>query len=114
LILGVITFTGFYGADGYTIIIENSEIQVLYAHCSPKFIVKKNQKVLKGEKIGEVGPKYIEAEENTKYFDSERKKNKRCLNWSTSSYNNKKRRLCRQSSRLTLRAALSHPHCFFF
>ena len=107
-------FTGFYGADGYTIIIENSEIQALYAHCSPKFIVRKNQKVLKGERIGEVGPKYVETEENSKYFDSERKKNKWSNNRSTSPYNNKKRRLRRQSSRLSLRAALSHSHCFFF
>lgn len=74
MILGTVTFTGFYGADGYTIIIENSEIQVIYAHCSPKFIVRKNQKILKGEKIGEVGPMYVEAEENTKYFDSNGRK----------------------------------------
>ncbi len=55
---------------GYTIIIENGNFQFLYGHLSPKFIVRKNQKILQGEKIGTVGPMYIDSEENTKYFDS--------------------------------------------
>lgn len=74
LTLGIVIFTGFYGADGYTIIVQNENIQVLYAHVSPKFIVRQNQKILRGEKIGEVGPKYVEAVENTQYFDSSGRK----------------------------------------
>ena len=69
-VVGTVTYTGFYGADGYTIIIQNDDIQVLYAHTSPNFIVKKNQKISQGEKIGNVGPKYIDSPDNTKYFDS--------------------------------------------
>ena len=68
--LGKVIFTGFYGADGYTIITQNNNIQVIYAHVSPEFIVKKNQQILKGEKIGSVGPMYIDSADNTKYFDS--------------------------------------------
>ena len=74
LIHGKVIFTGFYGADGYTIIIENNNIQVLYAHVSPNFIIKQNQNILQSEKIGEVGPKYIDSPENTKYFDNTGKK----------------------------------------
>lgn len=71
---GIVIFTGFYGADGYSIIIENNGIQVIYAHCSPFFLVHKNQKILQGQKIGEVGPMYIDTPENTKYFDSNGRK----------------------------------------
>lgn len=74
LILGTVTFIGFYGADGYTIIIENKNIQVIYAHVSPKFIVTQKQKIFKSQKIGNVGPMYIDSLENTKYFDSNGKK----------------------------------------
>lgn len=63
-------FTGFYGADGFTIIVENKNIQIIYAHVSPLFIVRKNQNILKGEKIGEIGPMYVDTPENAKYFDS--------------------------------------------
>lgn len=73
-ILGTIIFTGFYGADGYTIIEETPNITIIYAHVSPNFLVIKNQKVLKGQKIGEVGPLYIDSLENTKYFDKNGKK----------------------------------------
>ena len=59
---------------GYTIITENNNIQIIYAHVSPNFIVKKKQKIIKNKKIGEVGPIYIDSEENTKYFDSNGKK----------------------------------------
>ena len=62
---------GFYGADGYSIIIENSSLnlQIIYGHVSPDFIVSKNQSVKESEKIGTVGPKYVDSDENTKYYD---------------------------------------------
>lgn len=66
MILGTVIFTGFYGADGYSIIVQCKNFSVLYGHTSPNFIVKKNQKILKGQKIGEVGPLYIDAPENKK------------------------------------------------
>ena len=59
---------------GYTIVIEKDNIQVLYGHVSPQFIIMKKQKILKGQKIGEVGPMYIDAKENTSYFDSNGRK----------------------------------------
>ena len=59
---------------GYSIIIRYENFQFLYGHVSPKFIVRKNQKILQGQNIGEVGPMYIDSPENTKYFDSNGKK----------------------------------------
>ena len=57
---------------GYSIIIKNNNIQVIYAHVSPDFIVFQTQHISKKEKIGTVGPKYINSPENNKYFDSNR------------------------------------------
>jgi hypothetical protein len=41
---------------------------------SPNFLTKKNSLISEKQKIGTVGPKYIETDENTKYFDSNGKK----------------------------------------
>lgn len=50
---GTVIFTGFYGADGYSIIIENQEknLQIIYGHVSPNFIIIKNQIIKENEKI---------------------------------------------------------------
>lgn len=55
---------------GYTIIVENNNFQIIYAHVSPNFIVKKNQIIIKGEKIGQVGPLYIDSSAPSNYFDN--------------------------------------------
>ena len=67
---GTVAFTGFNGADGYSIIIKNQNLEIIYGHVSPNFIVKEKSKILEKQKIGTVGPKYIDSIENTKYFDS--------------------------------------------
>ena len=59
---------------GYSIIIENKNFQIIYGHVSPEFIVKPTSKIKEKQKIGTVGPKYIETKENTKYFDATGKK----------------------------------------
>lgn len=38
-ISGTITYTGFNGSGGYTIILENNDLKVIYCHVSPNFIV---------------------------------------------------------------------------
>lgn len=38
-ISGTISYTGFNGSGGYTIILENDNIQVIYCHVSPDFLV---------------------------------------------------------------------------
>ena len=67
---GEIIFTGFYGADGYTIILQSKNMQFIYAHVSPQFIVHPKQKIFQGKLIGKIGPMYVDTPENTKYFDS--------------------------------------------
>jgi len=67
---GKVTFTGFKGADGYTIIIENSNYKIIYGHVNPDFIVKENEIVMQGQVIGKVGPKYIYDTLNNLYHDN--------------------------------------------
>ena len=90
--LGMLFLLDFMEQIGYSIIIENQNIQVIYAHVSPNFMVSKNTNIIQNQKIGTVGPKYIDAIENTKYFDSNRQKDEWSNNRTSSSYNNKKRR----------------------
>ncbi len=96
---GVVSFTGFNGAYGYSIIIKNSNYEILYGHVSPNYIVSIGDTVLQNSIIGNIGPKYVS---NSPYKDSSRKIYKWKNNWSTSSFGYKKRRHSRQSFRLFL------------
>jgi len=68
---GVISFTGFLGANGFSIIQENNNLTVIYAHVSPEYIVSAGDFISIGKKIGHVGPKYIYNLENNIYTDNE-------------------------------------------
>lgn len=57
---GIVTKIEFSGANGNTIEIKNGEYIYQYAHISPEYMVEKGEKILKGELIAKVGPKYIE------------------------------------------------------
>ena len=70
---GKIIYTGFYGANGYTIILENSNdtsITATYSHLSPDYIVQIGEYVLKNQVIGYVGPKNVYNVANNPYKDS--------------------------------------------
>ena len=67
---GTVSYIGFKGAYGYTIIITSGNYDILYAHVSPNYIISKNQQISKGELIGFVGPKYIYDVINNPYSDS--------------------------------------------
>ena len=67
---GIVIYTGFYGSDGYAIIIQNENFIVIYGHVSPIFLVQKNQIIQENEKIGTVGPKYIDQDSDSQYTDS--------------------------------------------
>ena len=69
IIPGTVTFTGFKGAGGHTITLENNNIQVSYCHVSPNYIVTIGNSITSGEIIGTVGPKYI-SQGNSSYKDS--------------------------------------------
>ncbi len=68
---GIVTYVGWYGANGYTIIIEHSQdYKSIYGHVSPDFLVSINTPVSKGELIAKVGPKYITPKSYTTYRDA--------------------------------------------
>ncbi len=56
---GKITFADFLGGGGYTITLTNENMKVTYCHVSPNYIVKVGDYVLKGQVIGNVGPKNV-------------------------------------------------------
>lgn len=89
---GYISFTGFSGANGYTVTVKSTPYLISYCHVNPDFEVEISEFVSKGEKIATVGPKYVPESSNNPYKDSARKINKWCNNWSTSSSDHKKRR----------------------
>ena len=89
---GYVSFTGFSGANGYTVTIKSEPYLISYCHVNPIFEVEVSEFVSKGEKIAKVGPKYVEQTTNNPYKDSSRKINKWSNNWTSFTFNNKKRR----------------------
>lgn len=68
---GEITFTGFLGGGGYTITLTTeNNIKISYCHVSPNYIVKIGDKIEQGQKIGNVGPKYVYGVIGNTYKDS--------------------------------------------
>ena len=66
---GEITFTGFLGGGGYTITLSVDNMRITYCHVSPTYIVKKGDKIKKGQVIGYVGPKNVYGVPGNQYFD---------------------------------------------
>ncbi len=58
---GFVTHTGFKGAYGHTIIIEKNNLEFLYAHVSPTYIVHIGDYIYENNIIGYVGPKYLNS-----------------------------------------------------
>ena len=62
---GTISFVGFLGGGGFTITLtdenkSNGEIKYSYCHCNPNFIVNVGDKIIQGQILGKVGPKYVD------------------------------------------------------
>ena len=66
---GIVTHVGFKGAYGHTIIIKNNNMEFLYAHVSPIYIVHIGDYITQNTIIGYVGPKYLSTG-NSSYMDS--------------------------------------------
>lgn len=66
---GKITFTDFLGAGGYTITLTTDNLKISYCHVSPDYIVSEGEFVLKGQIIGQVGPKYVYGVSGNIYSD---------------------------------------------
>jgi len=99
---GTVTFTGFNGANGFTVTITNGNISSSYSHVSPVSLVYKGQYVNKGEIVAKVGPKNVYGVPNNPYKDSNGNPTNRFYNWTSFTFEHKERRQCRQSFRLFL------------
>ena len=67
---GVVTYIGFNGSGGYAIHIENNDLEFIYHHVSPNYIVEVGNYVCSGQIIGQVGPKNVYGVKNNPYKDS--------------------------------------------
>lgn len=67
---GIVTYTGFKGAGGYTITINTNEYDISYCHVSPQFIISTGDIIEQNSLIGFVGPKYVSNVPNNPYHDS--------------------------------------------
>lgn len=67
---GKVTYTGFYGANGFTVMVENGPYTALYSHVSPNFLVHVGDMVKQGDVVAKVGPKNVYNVPNNKYKDS--------------------------------------------
>ena len=76
--LGKVTYAGFKGANGFTVIIENGIYTFSYSHVSPVFLVCVGQFVSKGKIIAKVGPKNVYGIINNPYKDLNGNPTNRC------------------------------------
>ena len=68
----VVNFIGFKGSGGYTISLKSGNLEFIYHHVSPDYIISKAQNVYSGQVIGQVGPKNVYGVLNNPYKDSKR------------------------------------------
>ena len=61
---------GFKGSGGYSIILKANNLQFIYHHVSPNYIISIGSLVNAGEIIGQVGPKNVYGVKNNPYTDS--------------------------------------------
>ncbi len=67
---GVVSYLGFYGANGFTVKVKSGNLVFIYSHVSPSFLVYPGQIVNKGQVIAKVGPKNVYGVNNNPYKDS--------------------------------------------
>ena len=67
---GIVSYIGFNGSGGYAIHIENTNLQFIYHHVSPNYIINIGDYVSSGQIIGQVGPKNVYGVKNNPYKDS--------------------------------------------
>lgn len=66
---GIVTLAQFNGANGYSIHIANGNLEFIYGHVSPNFIVSVGDEVEQNQIIGQVGPKYVKETPENNYTD---------------------------------------------
>ena len=65
-----VTYIGFMGSGGYTIILKTNNIQFVYHHVSPNYVISIGEYIYSGQIIGYVGPKNVYEIKNNPYKDS--------------------------------------------
>lgn len=91
---------GFHGSGGYSIILKSNNLQFVYHHVNPNYIIKVNDVVKAGQVIGKVGPKNVYGIKNNPYRDSNGNPTNGATTRTTFAFYNKKRRRSRQSFKL--------------
>lgn len=99
---GTVSFTGFYGANGFTVKIDSGNLTFIYSHVSPNYLVYIGQYVNKGDIIANVGPKNVYGVPNNPYKDSNGNPTNGATTRSALAFCNKKRRQSRQSFEIFL------------
>lgn len=95
-----VTSLGFHGSGGYSIILKANNLQFVYHHVNPNYIIKVNEIVKAGQIIGKVGPKNVYGVKNNPYKDSNGNPTNGATTRTSFTLNNKKRRRSRQSTKL--------------
>lgn len=65
-----VSFIGFKGSGGYTISLKCNNLEFIYHHVSPNYVIKVGDFVSSGQVIGQVGPKNVYGVKNNPYKDS--------------------------------------------
>ena len=65
-----VTSIGFQGSGGYSIVLKANNLQFIYHHVDPNYIININDVVKSGQIIGKVGPKNVYNVSNNPYKDS--------------------------------------------
>lgn len=90
-ISGKVTWTGFMGSGGCTVVVTNEKYTVIFHHVSPNFLVSVGDYVSQGQVIAQVGPKNVYGFANNPYKDVNRKSYKWCNNRFSSTFYSKNR-----------------------
>lgn len=99
---GIVSYTGFNGANGFTVKIDSGNFSFSYSHVSPNFLVYVGQYVNKGDIIANVGPKNVYGVPDNPYKDSDGNPTNGATTRSSFAFCNKNRRQSRQSFELLL------------
>ena len=91
---------GFHGSGGYSIILKANNLQFVYHHVDPNYIINVNDIVKAGQIIGKVGSKNVYGVKNNPYKDTFGNPTNGATTRTSFTFYNKKRRHCRQSFKL--------------
>ena len=88
------------GSGGFSITLKSGNLQFIYHHVNPHFIISVGQHVACGQVIGKVGPRNVYGVAGNPYRDSGGRPTNGATTRSSFALNHKKRRQSRQSNEL--------------